>query len=62
MGPPDAQRLATITDSASSAHDGLDRTDRMQDPGYKAAIKSWARFRFVRAGWFTPAEAIKYIE
>jgi hypothetical protein len=62
MGPPDAQRLATIIDPTSPTQDGLDRADRMQDPGYKAAIKSWARFRFVRAGWFTPAEAIKYIE
>lgn len=34
----------------------------MHDAGYKEAIKSWSRFRFVRAGWFTPAEAIDYIE
>jgi hypothetical protein len=35
---------------------------RMQDQGYKDAINAWSRFRFVRAGWFTPAEAIDYIE
>jgi hypothetical protein len=34
----------------------------MQDASYKEALKAWARFRFVRAGWFTPAEAIDYID
>ncbi|KAI1739828.1 hypothetical protein F4680DRAFT_125130 [Xylaria scruposa] len=32
-----------------------------QEPGYQEALKAWARFRFVRAGWFTKEEAIKYI-
>lgn len=36
--------------------------DRTQEPGYKDAIKAWSRFRFVRAGWFTPGEAIDYID
>ncbi|KAI0448797.1 hypothetical protein F5B21DRAFT_509807 [Xylaria acuta] len=31
------------------------------EPGYHEALKAWARFRFVRAGWFTKEEAIKYI-
>ncbi|KAI0543784.1 hypothetical protein F4679DRAFT_567402 [Xylaria curta] len=31
------------------------------EPGYQEALKAWARFRFVRAGWFTKEEAIKYI-
>lgn len=35
--------------------------DSSQEQGYKDALKAWARFRFVRAGWFTPAEAIAYI-
>lgn len=35
--------------------------DREQDQGYKDAIRAWSRFRFVRAGWFTPTEAIEYI-
>ncbi|QIW94839.1 hypothetical protein AMS68_000357 [Peltaster fructicola] len=30
-------------------------------PGYKAAIKAWSRFRFVRAGWFTAKEGITYV-
>ena len=34
---------------------------REQGPGYQDAIKAWSRFRFVRAGWFTAAEAIDYI-
>lgn len=38
------------------------QVERTRDQGYKDAIKAWARFRFVRAGWFTPAEAIDYID
>jgi hypothetical protein len=33
----------------------------VQDQGYKNALRAWSRFRFVRAGWFTPAEAIDYV-
>jgi hypothetical protein len=32
------------------------------NPGYAEALKIWGRFRFVRAGWFTAAEAIDYID
>ncbi|MCJ1393524.1 hypothetical protein MMC18_006399 [Xylographa bjoerkii] len=28
----------------------------------KDALRSWSRFRFVRAGWFTAAEAVSYID
>ncbi|EFX03292.1 c6 zinc finger domain containing protein [Grosmannia clavigera kw1407] len=31
-------------------------------PGYAEAVQLWARFRFVRAGWFTAQEAIEYID
>ena len=31
-------------------------------PGYQEALKLWAKFRFVRAGWFTAQEAIEYID
>ncbi|KAI1108375.1 transcriptional activator ARO80 [Nemania sp. NC0429] len=31
------------------------------EPGYQEALHAWARFRFVRAGWFTKEEAIRYI-
>lgn len=31
------------------------------EPGYEDALKAWSRFRFVRAGWFTSQEAIRYI-
>ncbi|KAF4119762.1 Fungal Zn(2)-Cys(6) binuclear cluster domain, partial [Geosmithia morbida] len=40
---------------------GLREQDLSGQPGYDAAIKAWSRFRFVRAGWFTPVEAIDYI-
>ena len=29
--------------------------------GYQDALEAWSRFRFVRAGWFTNQEAIRYI-
>ncbi|KAI1644326.1 uncharacterized protein F4817DRAFT_222849 [Daldinia loculata] len=31
------------------------------EAGYQEALEAWSRFRFVRAGWFTKEEAIKYI-
>lgn len=36
--------------------------DVTAQPGYAEAVKAWTRFRFVRAGWFTAAEAIQYID
>lgn len=59
MPPPDKGRDVAI-DPALAA-EGLHRQDLSQDQGYKDALKAWARFRFVRAGWFTPSEAIDYI-
>ena len=40
----------------------LIKRDPLAEPGYAEALKAWARFRFVRAGWFTAQEAIDYIE
>lgn len=59
MRRQDVRRDAAIDPALAS--EGT-RADRMQDQGYKDAVKAWSRFRFVRAGWFTPAEAIDYIE
>lgn len=58
--PPISRRNPAI--DPALAMEGVPVTDRMQDQGYKDAINAWSRFRFVRAGWFTPAEAIDYIE
>ncbi len=60
MGPPELRRDAAIDPALSGDH--TDKPDRNQDQGYKDAIKAWSRFRFVRAGWFTPQEAIDYID
>lgn len=60
MRPPEPRREAVI-DPALAA-EGLERPERTQEQGYKDAIKAWSRFRFVRAGWFTPPEAIDYID
>jgi hypothetical protein len=40
----------------------LTKRDPSEEPGYDEALKAWARFRFVRAGWFTAQEAIDYID
>ncbi|GAB1320317.1 zinc finger transcriptional activator [Madurella fahalii] len=40
----------------------LTKRDPSAEPGYNDALKAWGRFRFVRAGWFTAAEAIDYID
>ncbi len=60
MRPPEVRR-ETVIDPAL-AREGLDRVERTQEQGYKDAVKAWSRFRFVRAGWFTPPEAIDYID
>ncbi|TPX09477.1 uncharacterized protein E0L32_009365 [Thyridium curvatum] len=39
----------------------LTKKEETGDPGYTSALRAWARFRFVRAGWFTAQEAIEYI-
>jgi hypothetical protein len=62
MGPPDVRRDIKNPDLQSVPVDGNDETRRFEDASYKEALKAWARFRFVRAGWFTPAEAIDYID
>ncbi|KPM35830.1 hypothetical protein AK830_g10736 [Neonectria ditissima] len=40
----------------------LSRPELSSQPGYIEAIAAWQRFRFVRAGWFTAAEAIEYVD
>lgn len=57
MRPPELPRDAAIDPALSDP-----QADRAHEQGYKDAIKAWSRFRFVRAGWFTPAEAIDYID
>jgi len=54
-------RPEVVIDPALSS-ERMNPPDRTQDQGYKDALKAWARFRFVRAGWFTPSEAIAYID
>ncbi|KAG9242958.1 hypothetical protein BJ878DRAFT_554005 [Calycina marina] len=58
MQPPEITRQQTI-DPILSDND-MSREGE-QSPGYQNALKAWSRFRFVRAGWFTAAEAIEYI-
>jgi len=55
-----ASRQAGATDQPIDPE--LIRRDPSTEPGYNEALKAWARFRFVRAGWFTAQEAIEYIE
>ncbi|KAI1170382.1 transcriptional activator ARO80 [Nemania sp. FL0916] len=48
-------------DGADASADVETRLNVEHEPGYQEALAAWARFRFVRAGWFTKEEAIKYI-
>ena len=59
MRPPEARRDAAIDPALAPEDQNMPGPAR--DQGYKDALKTWSRFRFVRAGWFTPAEAIDYI-
>ena len=60
----DARRANPRRDEAidPALSEVANRPDRTQEQGYKDAVRAWARFRFVRAGWFTPSEAIDYID
>ncbi|KAI1435720.1 hypothetical protein GGR50DRAFT_686814 [Xylaria sp. CBS 124048] len=49
------------SDSADEKAEVEARLHVEHEPGYQEALKAWARFRFVRAGWFTKEEAVKYI-
>ncbi|KAK3692050.1 hypothetical protein B0T22DRAFT_475020 [Podospora appendiculata] len=40
----------------------LIKRDPSSEPGYSEALRAWARFRFVRAGWFTAQDAMDYIQ
>ncbi|KAG4434603.1 hypothetical protein IFR05_009928 [Cadophora sp. M221] len=60
MRPPEVRRDAAIDPALSS--ETMNGPERSQELGYKEAVKAWSRFRFVRAGWFTPSEAIDYID
>jgi hypothetical protein len=60
MRPPEPRREAQIDPALTSGD--LEKPSRMQEQGYKDAIRAWSRFRFVRAGWFTPMEAIDYMD
>ncbi|CZT04076.1 related to ARO80-positive transcription regulator of ARO9 and ARO10 [Rhynchosporium agropyri] len=60
MRPPEVRRDIIIDPALSSK--AIHMPERTQDQGYKDAVKAWSRFRFVRAGWFTPSEAIDYIK
>lgn len=62
MGPPDIRKEAKKAEPVTTTEEAIEAINRMQDAGYKDALKVWARFRFVRAGWFTAPEAIEYIE
>ncbi|MCJ1401043.1 hypothetical protein MMC11_004255 [Xylographa trunciseda] len=55
-----SHKLAMAIDPAivsPAAEDGAS-----DEHGLKDALNSWSRFRFVRAGWFTAAEAMSYID
>lgn len=60
---PSQHRTVSSTMTPSTMIDPAMVLDNGQtDAGYKNALKSWSRMRFVRAGWFTAHEAMDYID
>lgn len=59
-------RHQTLQQQGQTADQAIDpeliKREPSTEPGYAEALKAWARFRFVRAGWFTAQEAIDYID
>lgn len=55
-------RLLPSADTKEAEKEALEkRLDVRHEDGYEDALRFWGRFRFVRAGWFTREEAVKYI-
>ncbi|MCJ1317801.1 hypothetical protein MMC15_003128 [Xylographa vitiligo] len=70
---PTQPNLRGLSDSALLSHDLAMAIDPAivssageaatgDEDELKDALRSWSRFRFVRAGWFTAAEAVSYID
>lgn len=57
--PQVPDKLAPVDPAISHSHPASNDPD---SPGLENAIRAWSRFRFVRAGWFTAQEAIRYID
>ncbi|KAJ2893033.1 hypothetical protein MKZ38_009126 [Zalerion maritima] len=58
----DVPQSADFSQAGPQIDPELRDQDPTEQPGYAEAVKAWTRFRFVRAGWFTAAEAIAYID
>lgn len=48
VSPGSVQRVAVVVDA--------------DDEGLKRALRSWNKFRFVKAGWFTAREAVDFMQ
>ncbi|KAI5860497.1 hypothetical protein GGS23DRAFT_599314 [Durotheca rogersii] len=53
--------LLQTSAKADEASDMERRLNVENEAGYQEALDAWSRFRFVRAGWFTKEEAVRYI-
>ncbi|OTB08049.1 hypothetical protein M426DRAFT_218625 [Hypoxylon sp. CI-4A] len=59
-----ADLIDPVLQSSTKNDEAADMERRLNvenEAGYHEALEAWSRFRFVRAGWFTKEEAIKYI-
>ncbi|KAI2615269.1 hypothetical protein GGR54DRAFT_642541 [Hypoxylon sp. NC1633] len=59
-----ADLIDPLLQSSARNDDVADMERRLNvenEAGYQEALEAWSRFRFVRAGWFTKEEAVKYI-
>ena len=53
------ERGGLVDPAISHSHPG---NNDLGSPDHENAVRAWSRFRFVRAGWFTADEAIRYID
>ncbi|KAI1098866.1 hypothetical protein F4804DRAFT_337777 [Jackrogersella minutella] len=59
-----ADLIDPLLQSSAKSDEGADMERRLNvenEDGYLEALEAWSRFRFVRAGWFTKEEAVRYI-
>lgn len=61
-GPNHIPHQANSSPYRPTYRDDYDLANRQNEPGYKSAVKAWSEFNLVKLKWFTPEEAIGYID
>ncbi|KAI9894371.1 MAG: hypothetical protein M1814_003127 [Vezdaea aestivalis] len=62
MGPPRSLPAGPTIDPVITNGLAPALSDAVEDSEFQTALKAWAKFRFIRAGWFSAREAIAYVD